>query len=86
MLFSRLLTTERSKAELEKLSMKLAIIDPRELHRFLIFELYEELPKQCLVCGLRFGLDSELDMHLDWHFVGGAKKQPLKPWLPHPNV
>eukprot|EP00358_Blepharisma_japonicum_P004784 CAMPEP_0202942038 /NCGR_PEP_ID=MMETSP1395-20130829/2208_1 /ASSEMBLY_ACC=CAM_ASM_000871 /TAXON_ID=5961 /ORGANISM="Blepharisma japonicum, Strain Stock R1072" /LENGTH=231 /DNA_ID=CAMNT_0049637861 /DNA_START=295 /DNA_END=987 /DNA_ORIENTATION=- len=86
LLYSCLLASERSKAELEKLSMKLSIVDPRDIHRYLITELYDELPKQCLICGLRFGLDSELDLHLDWHFAEGAKKQPLKPWLPSPNT
>jgi len=81
-LFDRILTKERSNAEREKLEMRLAVIDPRETHRRLLYELYDELPRQCLNCGLRFGLDSELDLHLDWHFQQNVRKRGPKAWLP----
>lgn len=83
-LFNKLLDNQRSKAEFEKLSMKLSVVDPNGMNSFLLFELYEELPRQCLMCGLRFSLDSELDTHLDLHFLMMNKKVSVKAWLPDP--
>ena len=83
-MFDKLLDNQRSKAEFEKLTTKLSVVDPNGLHAFLLYELYEELPKQCLMCGLRFSLDSEMDIHLDLHFVKNNKKEVMKTWLPDP--
>jgi hypothetical protein len=84
-LFDKLLDNQRSKAEFEKLTSKLSVVDPNGLHAFLLYELYEELPKQCLMCGLRFSLDSEMDTHLDLHFGKNNKKELLRTWLPDPS-
>jgi hypothetical protein len=81
-LFTKLLENQRSKAEYEKLSVKLTVVEHNKLHFLLLFELYDELPRQCLMCGLRFSLDSELDTHLDLHFSMMTKKVSLKSWLP----
>ena len=85
-LFTKLLENQRSKAEYEKLSVKLTIVEPNKLHFLLLFELYDELPRQCLMCGLRFSLDSELDTHLDLHYSMMTKKVNLKSWLPGPDL
>ena len=85
-LFSKLLENQRSKAEYEKLSAKLTVVEPNKVHFLLLFELYDELPRQCLMCGLRFSLDSELDTHLDLHFSMMTKKVNLKSWLPGPEL
>ena len=77
-LFTKLLENQRSKAEYEKISMKLTVSEPNKQHFLLLFELYDELPRQCLMCGLRFSLDSELDTHLDLHFNMMTKKVNLK--------
>lgn len=75
-LFDKLLLNERSKIEFENLSMKLAMVNERDYPRKLIIELYEELTRQCLICGVRFGLDSELDSHLDFHFKRNNRHGP----------
>lgn len=85
-LFSKLLENQRSKAEYEKLAMKLTVVEPNKLHFMLLFELYDELPRQCLMCGLRFSLDSELDTHLDLHFNIMTKKVNIKSWLPSQDL
>ena len=85
-IFTKLLENQRSKAEYERLAMKLSQVDPSMMVDFLLFELYDELQRQCLMCGLRFSLDSELDKHLDLHFVMMNKKTVnVKPWLPGPE-
>mmetsp|Transcript_3598 Transcript_3598/g.7742 ORF Transcript_3598/g.7742 Transcript_3598/m.7742 type:complete len:281 (-) Transcript_3598:314-1156(-) len=81
-LFKSLLEQECSRYELEKLQSRLNTFEAPDVVWKLIFELYDELPKQCLICGFRFALESELSEHLDWHFKMRKKLIVTSPWLP----
>ena len=88
LLFSQLLALEKSKDEFEKINTKAAVMANFGYDEGGVYvdELYQELPKQCLKCGARFALESELEEHLDWHFRNRGDRLLLSPWLPNRDM
>lgn len=82
LLFAQLLSLERNRCEFEVINAKAAVMTSFGFDEAYVDELYQELPKQCLKCGSRFALESELAEHLDWHFRNRNERQTISPWLP----
>lgn len=82
LLFAQLLALEKNRCEFEVINAKATVMTNFGFDEIYVDELYQELPKQCLKCGNRFALESELAEHLDWHFRNRSERLTVSPWLP----
>ncbi|KAK7267910.1 hypothetical protein RIF29_20591 [Crotalaria pallida] len=52
----------------------------RELHPPVIKGLFDDLPHQCGVCGLRFKFQEEFNRHVEWHATRERKQNGSRRW------
>ncbi|XP_071696816.1 polyadenylation and cleavage factor homolog 4-like [Rutidosis leptorrhynchoides] len=53
----------------------------KEFHPNVISELIDELPHQCIICGLRFKLQERFDRHMEWHTLKNCESSTSRSWF-----